>query len=93
MVDMRPSPQRLDDVLNASDRFFGPGKSGRAWDWLLHEYRRARVYVDVDVRRMATWPDLATYGPQEVTGPSVPAARLPGSGRVPRRGARRDRRA
>ncbi|WP_318196272.1 hypothetical protein [Streptomyces sp. MCL20-2] len=124
VVDMRPSPQRLDDVLNASDRFFGPGKSGRAWDWLLHEYRRARVYVDVDVRRMTTWPDLAACGPQEVTGPawpdargtagaqerhstsrrrrraltkdqppSVPAAGLPGSGRVPRRGARRDRRA
>ncbi|MFF4858497.1 hypothetical protein ACFY2N_26720 [Streptomyces rubiginosohelvolus] len=35
VVDMRPSPQRLDDILDASDRFFGPGKSGRAWDWLL----------------------------------------------------------
>ncbi|MFE6914008.1 hypothetical protein [Streptomyces rubiginosohelvolus] len=84
VVDMHPSSQRLDDVLNASDRFFGPGKSGRAWDWLLHEYRRARVYVDVDVRRMATWPDLAAYGPQEVTGPAWPDA--PAEQRAPRNG-------
>ncbi|MFB8383847.1 hypothetical protein [Streptomyces rubiginosohelvolus] len=87
-VDMRPSPQRLDGALDASDRFFGQGKSGRAWDWLLHEYRQARVYVDVDVRRMATWPDLAAYGPQEVTGPAWPDApaeqRAPKSGTAPR---------
>ncbi|MEU6936427.1 hypothetical protein ABZ943_06870 [Streptomyces rubiginosohelvolus] len=88
VVDTRPSPQRLDDVLDASDRFFGPGKSGRAWDWLLHEYRRARVYVDIDVRRMATWPDLAACGPQEVTGPAWPDApaeqRAPENGTAPR---------
>src|SRR5690606_33952913 len=88
VVDMRPSPRRLDDVIKASDRFFGRGKSGRAWDWLLHEYRRARVCVDVDVRRMTSWPDLAAYGPREVTGPAWPDApaeqRAPENGTAPR---------
>ncbi|MDJ1640272.1 hypothetical protein [Streptomyces pakalii] len=50
----------------------------------MHEYRRARVYVEVDVRRMATWPDPAAYGPQEVTGPARPD--VPAEQRAPRNG-------
>ncbi|MEV1045759.1 hypothetical protein [Streptomyces sp. NPDC049916] len=88
VVDMHPSAQRLDDVLSATRRFFGPGKSGRIWDWLLREYHRARVCVDVDVRRITTWPDLTANGPHQVTGaawPDPPAEqRPPQKGTAPR---------
>lgn len=88
VVEMHPSAQRLDDVLKASERFFGPAKRGRAWDWILREYQRARVYVDVDVRRITVWPDLAAHGRRQVAGPAWPDGlaeqRAPKNGTAPR---------
>lgn len=88
VVQMHPSEQRLDDVTKASERFFGSEWTGRAWGWILREYQRERVFVDVDVTRVATWPDLAASGPRLVSGPAWPghpaAQQAPRNGTAPR---------
>jgi hypothetical protein len=42
------------------------------WDRLLHEYYNVRVFVDVDVHRLVSWPDLLAGGDAAVTGPPRP---------------------
>ncbi|MER7805457.1 hypothetical protein ABTX71_34765 [Streptomyces parvulus] len=87
-MQMHPSDERLHEVQAASERFFGPARTGRAWDWVLREYWRKRVFVDVETRRVAEWPDLAASGPRRVTGPAWPIHpdehRPPRDGTAPR---------
>ncbi|NJQ08071.1 hypothetical protein [Streptomyces lonarensis] len=87
-VDLSPPPERLDRLLSESERFLGPGKQGPLWDRLLREYDRNRVFVDIDVRRLVTWPDAAAGGAPAVTGPARAEApepqRPPGGGTAPR---------
>jgi hypothetical protein len=42
------------------------------WDRLLREYYTERVFVDVDVVRVTTWPDLAAAGAPVVSGEPAP---------------------
>jgi hypothetical protein len=83
-VDLHPPAGRLAELMQASERFLGPTRHGRVWDWLLREYHQERVFVDVGVDRVVTWPDLAAQGPATVTGPSW--ARHPAPQRPPRNG-------
>jgi hypothetical protein len=66
----------LRDIVGpASERFMGPPKEGRFWDWLLREYYATRIGVHVDVERILVWPDLACRGAPDVLGaprPEVP---------------------
>ncbi|WP_446046156.1 hypothetical protein [Streptomyces olivaceus] len=73
-VDLRPSPQRLAQLKDASEPFLGRARRGKGWDWLLREYHQERAFVDIEVERIATWPDLAARGPVTVTGSSWPQA-------------------
>jgi len=67
--DEEPDEEFLRDVVGpASERFMGPPKEGRFWDWLLREYYATRVGVHVDVERIVSWPDLACRGEPEVLG-------------------------
>ncbi|MFD7704120.1 hypothetical protein [Streptomyces caelestis] len=83
-VDLQPSAQRLAELMDATESFFGKTKHGRVWDWLLREYHQERVFVDVDLERISTWPLLSAHGPATVTGPSWP--RHPAEQRPPKNG-------
>src|SRR5690606_31129553 len=89
-VDLSPSARRLARVMDASEDFLGRAKRGTVWDWLLREYHQERVFVDIDVARLATWPDLSARGPMTVAGPSWPRPpdpqRPPAKGTAPRVG-------
>jgi hypothetical protein len=88
VVDLTPSPARLDALEPDAVRFLGPTHHGIVWDRLLREYYSERVFVDVDVARIVSWPDLAAAGPPTVLGEPAPAAPAsqapPGHGRGPR---------
>ncbi|WP_328356268.1 hypothetical protein OG800_16400 [Streptomyces sp. NBC_00445] len=71
-VDLRPPAQRLAELMDASEPFLGKTRRGKGWDWLLREYHQERAFVDIEVERIATWPDLSARGPVTVTGPSWP---------------------
>lgn len=73
-VDLHPSPERLAELMRAAGRFLGENPRGRAWDWVLREYQRERVFVDVAAERIAVWPGLDARGPVSVTGRPWPAA-------------------
>jgi hypothetical protein len=73
-VDLRPSPERLAELMRASEPFLGKTRRGPIWDWLLREYHQQRVFVDVEVERVAAWPDLAGRGAMTVTGAACPEA-------------------
>ncbi|MFF4524498.1 hypothetical protein [Streptomyces bluensis] len=87
-VDLQPSAQRLAELMHASEPFLGRTKRGRVWDWLLREYHQDRVFIDVGLERIVTWPDLSAHGPSTVTGPSWPqhpaGQRPPKNGTTPR---------
>ena len=67
-VDLEPSPARLHEFGPQATRFLGPLKQGPVWDRLLREYYAERVFVDIDVARVVTWPDLHASGTPETTG-------------------------
>ncbi|WP_199791532.1 hypothetical protein [Streptomyces sp. 142MFCol3.1] len=83
-VDLRPSPDRLTQMMKASEPFLGKTKRGPVWDWLLREYHQERVFVDVDIERVAVWPDLAARGETSITGTAWPE--MPAEQRPPRNG-------
>jgi len=87
-VDLEPSTTRLSEVAPQAADYVGEFKEGPGWDWLLREYYTERVFVDVDVARVVTWPDLGATGEPLVTGaPWLPAARPqqpPKGGTTPR---------
>ena len=72
-VDLEPSPSRLRAITPEVVRFLGDLKQGPVWDRLLREYYAERVVVDVDVTRVATWPDLGASGAPDVAGAGWPA--------------------
>nr|QIY60680.1 hypothetical protein HEP85_01950 [Streptomyces sp. RPA4-2] len=71
-VDLRPSPERLAELMRASGPFLGEVKRGPLWDWLLREYHQERVFVDVELKRVAVWENLAARGAKAVTGAAWP---------------------
>jgi len=76
-VDLRPSAARLAGFGPQAARFLGEFKQGPIWDRLLREYYAERVFVDVDVARVVTWPDLGAAGEPEVVGDPRPAPTPP----------------
>ena len=82
-----PDDAWLREVVGpASERFMGPPKEGRVWDWLLREYYATRIGVDVDIERIVTWPDLRCEGRPEVLG-APPASGPPEPQPPPKKGA------
>ena len=75
-VDLEPSPARLEEFAPQATRFLGRLKQGPVWDRLLREYYAERVFVDIDVGRVVSWPDLGASGEPEVAG-AAPAAPAP----------------
>jgi hypothetical protein len=72
-VDLQPSPSRLQAFGPQATRHLGELKQGPIWDRLLREYYAERVFVDVDVARVVSWPDLGAAGEPEVAGAALPA--------------------
>lgn len=71
-VDLKPSRERLDGMEPQGERFMGKFLHGAAWDRLLHEYYYERVFVDITVERVISWPDLHASGQQQVCGAASP---------------------
>jgi len=71
-VDLRPSRARLEAMAPQGERFLGQFMRGQVWDRLLREYYYERVFVDVTVHRIASWPDLGAFGDMRVFGASWP---------------------
>src|SRR5436309_5203260 len=67
-VDLEPSPARLEAFTPQAVRFLGDLKQGPVWDRLLREYYAERVFVDVAVERVLSWPDPGAFGEPEVAG-------------------------
>ncbi|MFD9006717.1 hypothetical protein ACFV0T_38225 [Streptomyces sp. NPDC059582] len=83
-VDLSPSPERLAELMQASEPFLGETRRGPLWDWLLREYHQERVFVDVELARVAVWEDLAARGARAVTGAAWP--HLPTEQKAPKNG-------
>jgi hypothetical protein len=79
-VDLTPSRERLKALQPQAERYVGPMVRGPVWDRLLREYYQERILVDIDVARIAAWPDLGAAGEMTVTGapwPGPPAPQQP----------------
>jgi hypothetical protein len=76
-VDLEPSAVRLKEFGPQVTRFLGELKQGPVWDRLLREYYAERVFVDIDVTRVVTWPDLSASGEPEVAGAALPESPPP----------------
>ena len=76
-VDLEPSPSRLQQFGPQATRFLGAFKQGAVWDRLLREYYAERVFVDIDVARVVTWPDLGAAGEPVVAGAALAAPAPP----------------
>ncbi|SED62442.1 hypothetical protein [Streptomyces sp. Ag109_O5-10] len=83
-VELSPSPQRLAELMRASEPFLGATKRGPVWDWLLREYHQERVFVDVALERVTVWADLAAREAHNVTGAAWPP--MPDAQEPPRNG-------
>src|SRR5437763_5601612 len=74
-ITLEPDRDYLDrEIGPRAERYLGPRKSGPFWDRWLREYYADRVPVDVEVRRILSWPDLACGGQPEAFGQPAPAA-------------------
>jgi hypothetical protein len=71
-VDLRPSRSRLEAIVPQGERFVGQVMRGPVWDGLLREYYYERVFVDITVHRVATWPDLSASGDLRAFGATWP---------------------
>jgi hypothetical protein len=76
-VDLRPSRSRLEAMVPQGERFMGQFMRGPVWDRLLHEYYYERVFVDIAVQRIATWPDLSASGDLRAFGAAWPGSPEP----------------
>ena len=83
-VDLTPSEHRIEALVPRAERYLGEVRRGPAWDRLLREYYRERVFVDVTVERISVWPNLAAAGAPEVYGRALTAP--PGDQVPPRNG-------
>jgi len=92
-VDLTPSAERLEAFAPRAARYLGPVKQGPVWDRLLAEYYSERVFVDITVERVVTWPDLGAFGEPEIFGPDLgdrpPPQTPPTNGTAPRVDVRR----
>lgn len=72
-ITLEPDERYLEQEIGPrAERYLGPRRSGFFWDRWLREYYRDRVPVDVSVRRIVTWPDLAGRGQAVVSGEAQP---------------------
>ncbi len=76
-VDLTPSRTRLESLMPQTERFMGQPRRGPLWDRLLHEYYWERVFIDIAVVRIVSWPDLSATGEPEVYGAPRPPAPPP----------------
>ena len=83
-VDITPSRERLEALVPQVQRYLGEIKRGPVWDRLLREYYSERVFVDIAVERVVSWPDLGCSGGPRVAGAGWPAP--PGPQQPPRNG-------
>jgi hypothetical protein len=72
-VSLTPAPERLVTLQRQTARHLGPQPKGRVWDWLLREYHQERVFIDVAVRRLTSWPATSGTGEAVVQGLDRPA--------------------
>lgn len=74
-LTLEPDRELLEnDIGPRAERWLGPRKTGPFWDRWLQEYYADRVPVDVDVRRIVSWPRLDCTGGAEVHGEASPPA-------------------
>ncbi|MGW2964482.1 hypothetical protein ACWDGI_39340 [Streptomyces sp. NPDC001220] len=71
-VDLRPTRERLAELMRASVPFLGEARRGPLWDWLLREYHQQRAFVDVELERVTAWEDLAAREARAVSGTAWP---------------------
>jgi hypothetical protein len=76
-VDLRPSRERLEALIPQAEAYFGQTVRGPVWDRLLREYYFERVFVDITLERIVTWPNLSAAGPMDVTGVPWPGPAVP----------------
>lgn len=76
-VKMTPSRERLEELISQGERYAGEVKRGPVWDRFLREYYYERVFVDIAVERVLTWPDLGCYGDPHVAGAPWPTPPRP----------------
>jgi hypothetical protein len=76
-ADLTPSRARLDAFAPQAARYLGELKQGPIWDRLLREYYQERVFVDVAIGRVASWPTLLASGPVTTTGSGLPPPPAP----------------
>jgi hypothetical protein len=67
VADVDPTRARREAFLAEAERYLGPSPRGRAWAWLLREYRHHRVLFEIPVQRLTVWP-AAGVGPVQVSG-------------------------
>jgi hypothetical protein len=74
VLTLEPDRELLENEIQPrAERFLGPRRTGPFWDRWLQEYYADRVPVDVDVRRVVSWPELDCAGEAEVQGePATP---------------------
>jgi hypothetical protein len=73
----------IDRHLRDWERLAGPRDVGPIWEWWLRYYHW-RVPIEIAVRRVTVWPDLACRGAPRIYG--EPPADPPPAQRPPRRG-------
>jgi hypothetical protein len=74
-LTLEPDRDYLENEIGPrAERWLGPRKSGAFWDRWLQEYYADRVPVDVDVRRIVSWPQLDCTGEADVHGEAPPPA-------------------
>jgi hypothetical protein len=76
-VDITPSRERLEALIPQVQRYLGEVKRGPIWDRLLREYYAERVFVDITVERVLSWPDFGCSGAPHVAGAGRPAPPAP----------------
>lgn len=76
-VDLAPSRERLEAFVPAAEHYLGEVKRGPIWDRWLQAYYADRVFVDIKVERLVSWPDLGAVGPAAVYGTPWPDAPRP----------------
>src|SRR5436305_5942110 len=72
-ITLEPDERHLQEKIGPrAERYLGARRTGFFWDRWLREYYRDRVPVDVTVRRVVTWPDLACRAEPVVHGEPLP---------------------
>src|SRR4051794_27566315 len=70
-VELEPSLERLEALAPQVTRYLGEVRRGPIWDRVLREYYGDRLFVDVDVKRVVAWDNLAAVGEPAVWGIAI----------------------